>query len=608
MKNKIILSTVAIIFVVGVIIFFFQRLQKVMEIQIAEQVVNSQELLAKTGGGQISQIFKMTREGLLSAAHSFPMQNLLTAIEKKDDGKIKLWKSSLTNLFTSTLESHKFLSQIRFIASNGEEIVRVEREKGGSINPIKILQNKSEEFYFSDVMKTEAGKFYVSPITLNREFGDVEIPHREVIQLATPIKHNRKKKGIVVLNIKMSSVYDIVNNLSDHAWLFDNSGKLLNCSLALPQAYHDKAIETIFQQKKDRFHLPLDYYHKGGERSLVGYFPVNIGGQEWYVGSEMPFDNISDIMAKSNKIRILLFAMILISFLGVLIYFYKLYADRQRAELKAKMAEDLFKLYKQLEKKSNELQTANRSLEEIDKRKTDFLNMVAHDLRTPLTSIRSYSDLLLRYGGRSDKDREEYADIIKKESVRLSKLIDDFLDISKIGEGIVDYNYQKLDIKEVLDHFVKLFQGEGKAHNIKINCETQENLPYVLGDKERLGQVFSNLLSNAIKFTPPEGSVNIKASCVEINKNSSEDQYIKISVSDTGVGIPKESLSTIFEKFVQVNRKDIKATRGSGLGLTIVKDIIQHHGGNIAAESENGEGTTFTFTIKALINEPAIND
>ena len=352
MKSKIIISTVAIIFVVGVIIFFFQRLQAEMEIQIAEQVVNSQELLAKTGGGQISQIFKMAREELLSAAYSFPLQNLLTSIEKKDDEKITLWKSALTNLFTSTLESHKFLSQLRFIGSNGQEIVRVEREKGGSINPIKNLQDKSEEFYFSEALSIDTGKFYMSPITFNREFGKIETPQREMIRLATPVKHNRKKKGIVILNIRMSKVYDIVNNLSGHAWIFDNSGKLLNCSLALPQAYHDKAIEMIFQQKKDRFHLPLDYYHKGGERSLVGYSSVRINDNQWYIGSEMPFDEISDIMVKSNKIRVFLFAIILISFIGVLIYFYKLYVDRQRAELKAKMAEDLFKLYKQLEKKS----------------------------------------------------------------------------------------------------------------------------------------------------------------------------------------------------------------------------------------------------------------
>lgn len=599
MKNKIAILTIVMILSVGVIVFFFQRLQKVMEIQISEQVVNGQVLLAETGGNQIRRIFKMAREELVSVAYSFPLQNLLTATERNNEEQIELWKTALTHLFADAAEIHVFVSQLRFIDSSGQEIVRVDRKKDGNVFPIKALQNKSKEFYFSKAMSIESNQVYLSPITLNREFGKIEIPHREMIRLATPVKHNKQKKGIVVMNIEMNTIYNLVDNLSEHAWMFNSSGKLLNCSIGLPQEWHDNLIKVITKQEKqsDIHHLPLDHYHESGERSLVGFLPVKIVDQNWYIVSELPFDEISEIMAKSNRIRIILFVIVLISFVSVLIYFYKLYSDRQRAELKAEMAEDLLKLNKQLEKKSKELESANSSLEEIDKRKTDFLNMVAHDIRTPLTSIRSYSDLLVRYGDSSNKDQEGYAEIIKKESVRLSNLVNDFLDISKIEAGLVDYNHEEFNIKEMIDHFVKVFQGEGKTHKISISSQVEDGIPYIQGDKKRLGQVFSNLLSNAVKFTPSKGSIIIKALETTINKNGVAKPCVEVSISDTGVGIPHDALDKIFEKFFQINRRDIKSTRGTGLGLTISKDIIEQHGGKIKVESEEGKGSIFTFTL-----------
>lgn len=599
MKKKIAVLTVVIVLGAGVIVFFFQRLQEIMEIQISELVVNSQVLLAETGGKQIKNIFEIAKSEINSAVHSFPLQNLLAAMERNDDEQIKIWKNALVHLFVDYAEAHMFMSQLRFIDSSGQEIARADREKDGKVSHVKILQDKSKEFYFPKAMSIESNQFYLSPITLNREFGKIEIPHREMIRLAMPVMYNKQKKGIIIMNIGMNAIYNIVDNLSEHATLFDSSGKLLNCSIDLPQEYHNKVIERISQIKEDRFHLPLDYYHETGEKSLVGFSPVKILDQKWYVASELPFDEISDIMSKSNRIRVILFVIILIFFTSVLVYFYKLYGDRQRAELKAEMADDLLKLNKQLEQKSKELETANRSLEEIDKRKTDFLNMVAHDLRTPLTSIRSYSDLLLRYGHQSSKSRDEYAEIIKKESIRLSDLIDDFLDISKIEAGLVDYNREEFDIKEMINHFVKLFQGEGEAHQITINCEVAKDLALIYGDKERLGQVFSNLLSNSVKFTRPGGSIKIKASNITINENGVTVPYIQISVSDTGVGIPQKSLGKVFEKFVQISHRDFKATRGTGLGLTITKEIIEQHGGKIKVESEEGKGTKFTFTLEA---------
>ena len=596
--------------IVSIIVFitFFQRLQKFMENQIAEQVVHSEILLASTAGAQINNIFETAKKELISLAKSFPMQNLISAFETKNEEQVEYWRAPLTQQFLAVAENFRFINQVRFIDLNGQEIIRVDRKNNGVVEQTNVLQNKSNEFYFSQAISLEANQFYLSPVTLNREFGKTAIPMREVIRLVTPVMYHKQKKGIVILNIDMDSIHDIIDTLSQHAWLFNNSGELLNCSMGLAQIEHEKEMELIFQQPKKTYRLPLDFYHKSGERSIIAFFPIDVVDQKWYVVSEQPFEEISNIMLQSNKIRNILFAIIMVSFAGILIFFYKLYADQQKAELKAEMAEGLLHLNKQLEKKSNELEKANFSLEEIDKRKTDFLNMVAHDLRTPLTSICSYSDLLLRYSNHPAKTKNEFAEIIKKESIRLSSLIDNFLDISKIEAGEIEYKQESLNITELIDHFVKLFQGEGKVHHIKITTEVEKNLPLIKGDKERLGQVFSNLLSNAMKFTPPKGSVGIKASQFTVKGNGFQTPYIQVSIEDTGIGIPADSVGKIFDKFVQLNYRDIKPTRGTGLGLTITKEIIEQHGGTITVESEENKGSKFIFTLKASGKQSAVSN
>ncbi len=607
MKNKLIILAIGLVISVAIIIYVFQSFHKAMEKQLAEQMANGHEILAETGGRQIKTIFGLAKMETLANANSFPLRNLIIEIDKnKNTEQMDILKYPLIHLFFATIKSHIFISRIQFIDSKGQEIVRVDN-RDGNIYSEKILHNRSDASYFSKTMELKAEEIYLSPITFDEEFGDKETSDQDVIRLATPVFHKGQKKGVIVTQVSMDSIYDIIFNLStEHAWLFNSSGKLLNCSMGLPQSAHAKEIELIFQQRGDTLggiHLPLDYYHESGKRTLIAHFPVEIIDQKWYVVSELPFEEISNIMSKSNRIRIILFGIILISSMVVFFYFFKLYAYQRNVTLKAELAEDLLNLNKQLERKTIELEKANQSLAEIDERKTDFLHMVAHDLRTPLTAIRSFSDLLLRYKHHSGKVRGEYAQIIKKESIRLSNLVDNFLDISKIEAGIIESHQIEFDIKKVIFHFVKLFQEEGKTHNISMNSDIAKDLPPVIGDKERLGQLFSNLLSNAVKFTPPKGSITVKASLMTITEKGIVTPFIEISIADTGIGIPQDSLKIIFNKFVQLDHHNIKSSRGTGLGLAICKKIVEQHGGALKVESKEGQGTKFTFTIKALVKE-----
>ncbi|MBD3182155.1 response regulator [Candidatus Poribacteria bacterium] len=252
-----------------------------------------------------------------------------------------------------------------------------------------------------------------------------------------------------------------------------------------------------------------------------------------------------------------------------------------------------------LTKANEELEQANKILRKQDKEKTEFLRTVAHDLRTPLTSIRAYADMVLMYRNESQETHEEFLNIIIHECVRLSNLVNNLLNLELIKSGKMDYDMQPLDLTSLIDHIVSVFQGQ--AGNLKISLESHipDDLPMVNGNQDRLSQVVSNLISNAVKFTPPGGKINVK-----LEKNDGE---ILVSVSDTGVGVPEEYHSKIFEKFGRGKMEGETVKEGVGLGLAIAKKIVEQHNGRIWVESPGrGKGSTFTFTLPYRVRREKI--
>lgn len=250
---------------------------------------------------------------------------------------------------------------------------------------------------------------------------------------------------------------------------------------------------------------------------------------------------------------------------------------------------------KRVEEKTIELEQANVRLKELDRLKSAFLATVSHELRTPLTSLKSYAEILLS----QEVDKEttvEFLGIIDREVKRLSRLVDNLLDISTIEAGRFGLNLGKINIKRVIDDSISALQPKALEKGIKISSETKD-LPRVLADSERLFQVMENLLDNAVKFTHRAGQVRIKA--------YEEDGSIKVSLSDTGVGIKVQDLERIFDRFYQSGTEK-ERSKGIGLGLPICKEIITRHKGRIWVESEIGKGSTFYFTIP--MGEQKTND
>ncbi len=225
---------------------------------------------------------------------------------------------------------------------------------------------------------------------------------------------------------------------------------------------------------------------------------------------------------------------------------------------------------------------------ELDKLKSEFVSKVSHELRTPLTSIQGFAEILLSYNDVDPKTRHEFLNIIHEESERLTRLINDVLDLSKIEAGKVEWHIQPFEIGSVLNMVSKSMITIALEKNIPIAVEVPHSLPSVRGDRDQVVQVVSNLLSNALKFTK-RGRVDMGA--------KREGQLVLVYVSDTGIGIPPRDLPKIFEKFHQLSDYEIAKPKGTGLGLSICREIITYLGGKIWCESQAGKGSTFYFTL-----------
>jgi CheY-like chemotaxis protein/anti-sigma regulatory factor (Ser/Thr protein kinase) len=215
-----------------------------------------------------------------------------------------------------------------------------------------------------------------------------------------------------------------------------------------------------------------------------------------------------------------------------------------------------------------------------------------------LTSIRSFAEILLEYDDEDPETKKEFMEIIRVESERLTRLINDFLDLSKIEAGGMVYNDDFISlegiIKEVTKHQHQLLEEK----SLVLELDIFPQLPLVYADRDRLQQVITNLLGNAIKFSLQGNEIRIRAQRFEGKRSNEASEWIKVSVSDQGIGVEEKDFDLIFDKFRQGSCDTLEEKpKGTGLGLPICKEIISHYEGNIWVESEKGKGSTFSFTL-----------
>lgn len=255
---------------------------------------------------------------------------------------------------------------------------------------------------------------------------------------------------------------------------------------------------------------------------------------------------------------------------------------------------ELMLLNSKINKRNLALAAANTELKQLDQMKSQFVSTAAHELRTPLSTISGYIEILLEPGYDDLTDEQSRClGIVERNTKRLIRITDDLLDVSSIEAGRIDLLLRPLWFPKLIDMTVKDLQPMLDAKAQKLTIHVEPELPKVLCDENRTMQILSNLVSNAIKYTPDKGIIELRL------QTADTDGFILFSVTDNGIGIPENDRQKLFESLVRATNVSQSRSPGVGLGLYIVRSLVELHGGQVWLESEEGKGTTFYATFPA---------
>lgn len=251
----------------------------------------------------------------------------------------------------------------------------------------------------------------------------------------------------------------------------------------------------------------------------------------------------------------------------------------------------------------------NKKLEKLERLKSEFISIVSHELRTPLTAIKNSLDIILSgKAGALTEHMDKFLNMAKRNSARLSGIINDLLDLSKIEAGKMDFKFENIKIAPVIEYVKSSLEEMAKEKNLDLVLQMQDNSADIYADSRRLEQVLTNLVSNAIKFTPEDGKVDIRTEVVDakdINYVEMFDaefkqlsgEYLVVCVKDNGIGISNEHLARVFDKFAQIENSLSRKVGGSGLGLPIARQLLESHNGIIWCNSKPEKGSSFYFAL-----------
>jgi len=254
------------------------------------------------------------------------------------------------------------------------------------------------------------------------------------------------------------------------------------------------------------------------------------------------------------------------------------------------------RMEQEIQNMNEQLEAQNEELEKASRAKSDFLARMSHELRTPLNVVMGFAELMLdQVPGEINEEQRQCLDDILTSSRHLLGLINEVLDLAKVEAGKVELKLKNIALSEVVESVTSAMTAVLSQRKQSLDVRLDDGLPLVQADEARLRQVFFNLLSNASKFTSDGGKLKIEA--------STKDGWCQVSVSDNGTGIKEEDLKQIFEPFYQVDDSMTRERRGTGLGLTLVKELVEMHGGRILVESKYGRGSSFIFTLPLVAAE-----
>ncbi|MCI0394020.1 MAG: GAF domain-containing sensor histidine kinase [Chloroflexi bacterium] len=230
------------------------------------------------------------------------------------------------------------------------------------------------------------------------------------------------------------------------------------------------------------------------------------------------------------------------------------------------------------------------AVQAADKAKSEFISVVTHELRIPMTSIKGYTDLMLGgMVGPLTEQQKEFLSTVKRNLERMSVLIRDLSDINRIESGRMKFEFDNFDLAEALEDVVSSLRESVETRQQELHLAVSADLPQVYADRTRISQVLTNLISNANKYTPDKGAITVRVGL--------DNHFVRVDVVDTGIGISEEDQARLFTQFFRSDATAVREQTGWGLGLSIVKKLVEAQGGEIVCQSELGKGSTFTFTV-----------
>ncbi len=284
--------------------------------------------------------------------------------------------------------------------------------------------------------------------------------------------------------------------------------------------------------------------------------------------------------------------------------FYAMYATQastaiENARLYEALGQANLTLEEKVQERTKNLVEANERLREMDQVKSNFISLVSHELRTPLTAIKGFIVTLFHYDKEIPAEkRRVYLSVLNEETDRLTRLINELLDISRIESGRMEILWRLVSVPEIVDRVFKTLSG--KAHTIRLEHNFSEHFPSIVADPDKLEQVLVNLVGNALRYSPPEGIIRVTG--------RQHEGGVLLEVQDAGPGIAFTEQERIFDKFYRLDNEINRKNPGTGLGLPICRALVNLHGGKIWVESEMNQGCRFLFTLPLNVDKGNVNE
>lgn len=429
---------------------------------------------------------------------------------------------------------------------------------------------------------------------------ELQVRARELAGIVEPILIKRQDPRPVIVSFNRAD-----RILGTEFWIIDQKGKVLAAS-ADHLYCEGNTLESADLEQLKRGHVSLkrgqsQYFKEAVIRVVT---PVLDNGK--MLGAVVLYAPVAGVNEASQRMRHIyigaaLLGILLSIALGIILSRYITRPLLEVSKAAGKIAEGDFdqrvetKTEDEFGKLGQAINNMTRRLADSEKMRKDFIANVSHELRSPLTSIQGFIDALLEGKHKDTEESNKYLTIIQKETHRLSKLINDLLEISKFDSQGIQFTMEAFPVNAVIKRAIVSLKPRLDQKKIIVKTVIPEDLPLCYGDEDRIEQVVHNLVSNAINYSPMEGKILI--SCFL------HDNEVRVEVADNGPGIPAEELPKVWERFYRVDKDRSRLKGGTGLGLAIVREIVKKHSGQVIAESEQGEGAVFGFTLPLAISE-----